>query len=81
MQEFARVARQIDHEPSPGDDEYSRKKWDEIEARVARGGGKALTGICYTLKVVKPVSIRLEGEFPKLGWCDLRLPNYGMKIK
>jgi hypothetical protein len=81
MQEFAEtVASLIGHQPAPEDDDYSRKKWTEIANRLEKNRGEKLYGICYTLKVIKPVAIPLPGEYPQLGWCNLRLPNYGMKI-
>jgi hypothetical protein len=81
MQEFAQaVAGLIGHKPAPEDDDLSKKKWAEIQERVEKNGGKSCTGICYTLKVIKPLAIPLQGEFPILGWCNLRHPNYGMKI-
>jgi hypothetical protein len=81
MQEFAQtVEGLIGHKPAPEDDDYSQMKWAEIEDRVRRSNGKSCTGICYTLKIIKPVAIPLKGEFPRLGWCNLTLPNYGMKI-
>jgi hypothetical protein len=82
MQEFAdTVARIIGHKPAPDDDEYSRMKWTDIADRVESNKGKSCTGICYTLQVVKPVSVPLSGEFPRLGWCNLTRPNYGMTIE
>jgi hypothetical protein len=81
MQEFAAtVADNTGHKPAPEDDDLSNKKWAEIQKRLEKNDGKSCTGICYTLKVIKPVAIPLKGEFPQLGWCNLRLPNYGMKI-
>ncbi len=80
MEEFAQaVAGLIGHKPGPEDDDYSQMKWAEIQERVEKNEGKSCTGICYTLKVIKPVAIPLKGEFPRLGWCNLTLPNYGMK--
>jgi hypothetical protein len=81
MQEFAEtVAGLTGHKPAPEDDDLSKKKWAEIQERLEKNDGKSCTGICYTLKVIKPVAIPLNGEFPRLGWCNLRLPNYGMII-
>ncbi len=81
MQDFAQtVAGLIEHTPTPEDDDYSRKKWEEIQDRLARNRGKSCIGICYTLKVEKAVAITLKGEFPRLGWCNLTDPNYGMTI-
>lgn len=81
MQEFAQtVAGLIGHTPTPEDGDYSRKKWEEIQDRLARNRGKSCIGICYTLKVEKAVAIPLKGKFPLLGWCNLTLPDYGMPI-
>lgn len=80
MQEYAeRIAELTGHKPAPEDDDLSKKKWAEIQERLENNGGKSCTGICYTLTVIKPVAIRLKGNFPMLGWCNLTRPNYGME--
>jgi hypothetical protein len=61
------------------EDEDGSRKWPEIEQRLAESRGSCI-GICFCWEVVKPVSIKIEGEFPRLGWCDLRKPNHGFRL-
>jgi hypothetical protein len=52
-------------------------KWAEIEERVE--DAKSCTGICLCFEFVKSVSIPLSGKCPRLGWIQLRNPNFGME--
>lgn len=64
--------------PNPNDDADSEKKWAEVEKRLS-GKRSPCTGICLRWEVIEPVSVNLPGAFPRLGWCDLTKPDYGLK--
>lgn len=77
MDEFEReVVKLTGRRPHSGEDDDSKKKWAEVEKRLA--DHHRCTGICFCWDVVQPASVNLPGQFPRLGWCDLTKPNYGM---
>jgi hypothetical protein len=79
MEEFVRRVRELtEWEPNPDadDNNNSATKWAEVERRLA--SRSTCTGICMRWRVVKEVSIPLSGRFPRLGWVELRAPNFGM---
>jgi hypothetical protein len=79
MSEFAdKVAEITGWRSDPTEDRDSRKKWEDVEERL--GGKEPCTGICLRWRVDEPCSIYLTGEFPRLGWSKLKLPNFGMRI-
>ena len=80
MKEFVRkVERIIGKTPDPDSNDDSFSKWQQIEARLEKSKSGICTGICLTWTVLEPASIRLEWDFPQIGWCDLRKPNCGME--
>jgi hypothetical protein len=77
MPEFVENVRRLTGlEPNRYADDDSEAKWDEVEQRL--GSRTACTGVCMRWRVVKEVAISLPGRFPRLGWCALRDPNFGM---
>jgi hypothetical protein len=78
MDEFAEhVFRLTDRRPHRDEDPHdSRRKWQDVLDRLH--DGHCCTGICLRWQVVYATDIPLSGDFPRLAWCKLTDPNYGM---
>jgi hypothetical protein len=58
-----------------------RKKWVQVEARC-NNAERPCTGVVFCARLIRVLNpcLRLQGDFPRIGWCNLRGPNFGMSL-